>query len=115
MAKQPNKKTGSAIALNKRFSETALVMFAVIFGTIGSYTWLQTFAAPQDSGVIVHSYSSPGEKALFSSLSGASLIILAAGPIAALFFWWIWRRSAFEFWAKLMLTVTPLLIITALT
>ncbi|HEX5395324.1 MAG TPA: hypothetical protein VFW52_03185 [Candidatus Saccharimonadales bacterium] len=115
MAKPSNKKSGSLFSFNKRFSETALVVFAVVFGAIGSYTWLQTFAAPEDSGVIVRSYTSPSEQAWFSSLSGASIIILAAGPIAMLFLWWIWRRSAFEFWAKLLFTAAPFLAVMALT
>lgn len=98
-----------------RFSEPGLVVFAVIFATIGSYTWLRSFAAPEDVGLFIQSNVSAEEKALFSSLTGASLIILATGPVAALIFWWLWRRSAMELWAKLLLSVVPVLIVMAFT
>jgi glucan phosphoethanolaminetransferase (alkaline phosphatase superfamily) len=113
MAKQ--KKISTRLHKNKRFSEAWLIIFVIIFGAIGSYGWLRTFAAPEDIGYLVQTNISAEEKALFSSITGASIFILAAGPVAALLFWWIWRRSTMELWAKLLLTVVPLLIVMAFT
>jgi hypothetical protein len=113
MARQ-YKKISTRLNKNQRFSEAWLVVFAVVFGAIGSYGWLQTFAASEHS-YLAQSDLSAEEKALFSSLTGASIFILAAGPVAALLFWWIWRRSSFELWAKLLLTIAPLLIVMAFT
>ncbi|HEY5549841.1 MAG TPA: hypothetical protein VIK37_01390 [Candidatus Saccharimonadales bacterium] len=100
---------------NLRFSETWLVVFLVIFASIGSYSWMRSFAAPEDTGLFVQSNVSAEEKAWFSSITGASAVILVSGPIAALLVWWIWRRSAFELWAKLLLTVIPVMAVMAFT
>lgn len=115
MPKTPQKKISNKPRRNIRFNETWLVVFAIIFATIGSYGWLRSFAAPEDVGLLVQSNVSAEEKAWFSSITGASAIILASGPIAALAAWWIWRRSAFELWAKLILTAIPVLIVMAFT
>lgn len=111
-----NKRIATRLHKKQRFSEIWLVVFAMVFGAIGSYGWLKTFAAPDEAGgYLVQTNLTAEEKALFSSISGASIFILAAGPLAALLFWWIWRRSSFELWAKLLLTVVPLLIVMAFT
>lgn len=115
MPKQQNKKLSVKLPKNRHFSEVWLILFAMVFGAIGSYGWLRTFAAPEDIGYLVQTNVSAQEQALFSSLSGASIFILAAGPVAALLFWWIWRRSSMELWAKLLLTIIPLLIVMAFT
>lgn|SRR3989344_4242506 len=100
---------------NVRYSEAALVIFLTVFATIGSYTWLQSFAAPEDIGLVTQSYVSAEEKAWFSNISSASMIILISGPVAAIIAWWIWRRSAFALWAKLLLTIFPVMIVMAFT
>ena len=100
---------------NLRFSEAGLVIFLVFFATVGSYTWLQSFAAPEELGLATQSYVTAEEKAWFSSITGASAIILVSGPIAVLIAWWIWRRSAFAIWAKLLLTIFPVMIVMAFT
>jgi hypothetical protein len=116
MAKTQNKKIASLAHRKAMFSETWLVIFAMIFATIGSYSWLKTLAAPEDISYLLQSSNiSAQEKAWFSTVTAASLIIVASGPIAALLLWWIWRRSAFALWAKLLLTATPLIIVMAFT
>jgi hypothetical protein len=115
MPKTQSKKTVPRSLKSLRFNETWLVVFAIIFGTIGSYGWLRTFAAPEDAGFIAQDNISAEEQAWFSSITGASAIILATGPIAALLVWWIWRRSGMELWAKLMLTVVPVMMVVAFT
>jgi hypothetical protein len=115
MPKAQTKKVPNKPKRNLRFNETWLVLFAVIFALIGSYGWLRSFAAPEDAGFFVQSNISAEEKAWFSSITGASIVILASGPVAILILWWIWRRSAFDLWARLLLTVFPLLIIVAFT
>ena len=98
------------------YSEAWLVIFIVIFATIGSYGWMRSFATTEDTGILVRSsHISPSENALLTGATEASLIILVSGPIAALLFWWVWRRSEFNFWAKLLLTVIPLLTVTSFT
>ncbi|MBI2007777.1 hypothetical protein HYS85_00865 [Candidatus Saccharibacteria bacterium] len=115
MPKAQRKTLYNKFTKSVRYSEAWLVIFIVIFATIGSYGWMRSFAAPEDSSFLIQSNVSAEEQALFSSLTGASVIILASGPIAALLFWWIWRRSAFEVWAKLVLTVIPVLMVMAFT
>lgn len=85
------------------------------FAAIGSYTYLRGFAAPEDAGFLVQTAVSSEERAWFSSIGSAALIILAAGPVAVFLLWWIWRRWEMFFLVKLLLTVAPVLIIMAFT
>ncbi len=106
------KPTQSQTAIkSSRFSETNLVVFFMIFATLGSYLWLKSFAATDDASYLAQSHVTPEESAWFSSITGASAIILASGPIAIFILWWIWRRSAFGTWMKLVLTVLPIVVV----
>lgn len=115
MSKTPRNKPSGKFRRNLRFSEVWLLIFALIFGVIGSYGWLRSFAAPEDDSILLKSSIYAEESAWFSSISGAALIILATGPIAAFILWWIWRRSAMELWAKLSLTVVPIMLVVTFT
>ena len=86
----------------------------MVFSVIGAYTYLRSFAA-EDGSVFIQTTAgvSPEEQAWLGSISWAALVILAAGPIAVLIFWWIWRRSDMAGWLKLSLTTAPVLAVVA--
>lgn len=116
MPKPKSQKIVASSRLNNfRYSEAALVFFAAVFATFGSYFWMQSYAAPEDGIVISQSRVSAEEQTWFSSVAGAGALILATGPIAVLFLWWLWRRSERGLIFKSVMTLMPILAVMAFT
>lgn len=114
MTKTHHKKISKKSLPTVNFSEPLFLAFIMVFSVIGTYTYLRSFAA-EDGSVLIQTTAgvSPEEQAILSSISWAAVAILAAGPVAVLILWWIWRRSDMAGWLKLSLTAAPVLAVMA--
>jgi hypothetical protein len=113
-AKTKNKKPSSKPLNFTPFSEGGLVVFAMVFAAIGTYSWLHSFALTPSDGYFVPASDVSHETAWFSSVFGAMVILTVAAPVTVFLLWFLWRRSELVLWLKLVLTVAPVLIIMAI-